>query len=280
MTVVPAARLRRHAVAMLAAALVTTALTACGVAAQQAAAPEVQTPAALLERADQQYAGARVIDDETTKSLVIVPKRSNGALVLFVHGFGQTHWSLLAGRKEATVSHTLSGAGFTVLSADGTGKAWGNPASVADYRGLIEATQERYGLRDVFLMGESMGGLATMQLARTLPDVRAVVAWYPVCDLRTMRQQHFQPTIRAAWKGLDRAAVSPVRVGATPLRVWASNADTVVRAQTNAAVCVAQAEAAGADVTYVHTSGNHGDPSNYQPGAVLSFFERYRSPGA
>lgn len=278
MSDVPAARLHRRAGVLIAAVLITAVLTACGVVVERVAAPR---PAAVpvVQHADLRYAGTHVLNDDRDRSLVILPKRSNGALVVFLHGWGQDRWSLIARRKEATVSHTLSAAGYTMLAADAGGKAWGDPSSVADYRSLIRATQRRYDLRDVFLMGESMGGLATMQLARTLPEVRAVTAWFPVCDVRTMRAPRFRDTIREAWRGRSRAGVSPVRVGPKPMLIWASAADTVVDARRNSAVCVTGARAAGAQVTYFHTSGEHGDPSNYDPDAVLAFFQRYRSPG-
>lgn len=262
---------------MLSALLVVTGLAGCASATLPAATSRTSTSAVP---ADLRAAGGRVVDDEATASLVIVPKRSNGGLVVFLHGWGQTRWSLLARREEASVANAVSEAGFTVLAANAKGKAWGDAASLADYRTLIEQAQAKYKLHDVFLMGESMGGLATMQLARTLPDVRAATAWFPVCDIRTMRETRFQATIRSAWRGTSRAAIAPVEVGDTPLIVWASPADTVVTASSNAAVCVAEAKAAGADVTYFHTTGEHGDPSNYQPAAVTTFFEKYRTPGA
>ena len=255
------------------------ALTGC--ASSSTVPPQASpAPTRTMVPADLRAAGGKVVDDEATSSLVIEPKKSNGGLVVFLHGWGQTRWSLLSRREEASVAHAVSEAGFTVLAADADGKAWGDAASVADYRKLIEQTQTRFDLHDVFLMGESMGGLATMQLARTLPDVRAATAWFPVCDIRTMRETRFQATIRSAWKGRTRATIAPVQVGDTPLIVWASPADTIVNAATNAAVCVAEAKAAGAPVTYFHTTGEHGDPSNYQPAAVTSFFEKYRTPGA
>jgi dienelactone hydrolase len=272
-------RPRRAALAALAALLVVLDLAAC--ASSSTLPPESTTRATrAVQPAELRAAGARVLDDEATSSLVLVPKRANGGLVVFLHGWGQTRWSLLSRRQEATVAHAVSEAGFTILAADAGGEAWGDARSVADYRALIQRTQRRYRLHDVFLMGESMGGLATMQLARELPDVRAATAWFPVCDLRTMHEPRFQPSIRGSWSGTSRAAVSPVAVGRTPLLVWASPADTIVNASTNAAVCVAEAKAAGAEVTYFHTTGEHGDPSNYQPSTVVQFFEKYRSPGA
>lgn len=272
------AGLRRVLVAATAGAALI-ALAACGSVPAQPPAIRA-TAMTAVQRAETSYAGSRVVQDGAAATLTIVPRRSNGALVVFVHGWGQDRWSLIARRSEAGVAHALAGSGFTVLAADGRGKAWGDAASVADYRTLIERAQQRYGLRDVFLMGESMGGLATMQLARALPQVRAVTAWYPVCDLRTMREPRFQATIRDAWRGRSRAAVSPVAASDKPMLVWASAADTVVHAGTNAAVCVDEARAAGATVTYFHTSGEHGDPSNFAPQTVVDFFTQHRSPGA
>ena len=211
---------------------------------------------------------------------MIVPKRSNGGLVVFLHGWGQTRWSLLSRREEAAVAHAVSEAGFTLLAADAGGKAWGDAASVADYRTLIERTQARYRLHDVFLMGESMGGLATMQLARTLPDVRAATAWFPVCDIRTHARAPVPGDDPQRVARQEPRAGRTGAVGDTPMIVWASPADTVVHAATNAAVCVAEAKAAGAQVTYFHTTGEHGDPSNYSPTGVTGFFEKYRTPGA
>jgi pimeloyl-ACP methyl ester carboxylesterase len=276
---VPRSRPLRRAVAAVAAVLVAATLSGCASSSTTAVTPAPARSVRPVVPADLRAAGAQVLDDDASSSLVVVPKRSNGGLVVFLHGWGQTRWSLLSRREEASVASAVSDAGFTLLAADAGGKAWGDPASLADYERLIARTRQRYDLQDVFLMGESMGGLATMQLARRLNDVRAATAWFPVCDLRTMQQARFQDTIRSAWAGRSRSAVSPVAVGDTPLLVWASAADTVVDATTNAAVCVDEAKAAGAEVTYFHTTGEHGDPSNYDPATVVAFFERHRSPG-
>lgn len=267
------------AAALLVALLLPFGLVGC-TASSALTPPPTRRAVAAVAPAALRDAGGRVVDDPATSSLVVVPKTSNGGLVVFLHGWGQTRWSLLSRHPEATVEHALSEAGFTLLAANADGESWGDPASVADYRTLIARTQARYRLHDVFLMGESMGGLPTMELGRTLADVRAITAWFPVCDIRTMHEARFQASIRDSWRGRSRAPISPVRVGAKPMIVWASPADTIVDAATNAAVCVAEAKRAGAQVTYFHTTGDHGDPSNYEPATVVQFFEKYRTPGA
>jgi dienelactone hydrolase len=131
------------------------------------------------------------------------------------------------------------------------------------------------------LIAESMGGLAAMQLAARVADVRAVVALYPVCDLRTMEHKpQYAAAIEKAWATSDRSVVSPVAVPAVPLTIWASPDDTVVSAARNAAVCAAEARKAGAPVTYVHTTGDHGDLSNVHPAEVLTFFDAHRTAAA
>jgi pimeloyl-ACP methyl ester carboxylesterase len=224
------------------------------------------------------YAPARVIDDARRQSMLVVPEHPVGALAVYVHGSGQGRRSILDSPRDFGVAHALADHGYLVLAADAGGKAWGNAASIADYTALIETTVRHYRIRDVFLMAESMGGLATMQLARRVPRVRAVTAWYPVCDLRTMAKlPRFAHAIAAAWAGTDRSVVSPVSVPRVPMTIWASPKDTVVSSARNAAYCAAAGEAAGGTVDYVHTVGEHGDPSNFRPEAVLHFFEQHRT---
>ncbi|HEY0374987.1 MAG TPA: alpha/beta hydrolase [Amnibacterium sp.] len=257
-------------------ALASLAASALGLSACSAVVP-VPVAAAVNTYA-QDYGTAKVIDDRATQSVLIAPARPNGALAVFVHGSGQTRDSILSTRRDFIIAKALVEHGYLVLAADAGGRAWGDAASVADYERLIARTVRERGVRDVFLMAESMGGLATMQLAARVPAVRAVTAWYPVCDLRTMAHQpRFAAAIAKAWSTGDRRIVSPVAVPAVPLTIWASPQDTVVSAARNAAVCAAEARKAGAPVTYVRTTGEHGSLSNFRPAQVLSFFETHRS---
>jgi pimeloyl-ACP methyl ester carboxylesterase len=217
-----------------------------------------------------------MIDDPTTSSMLLVPARPVGALAVFVHGSGQSRESIVKDQHDAAVALELVQHGYLVLSADADGRAWGDPASVADYERLIDATVREHHVHIVDLMAESMGGLATMQLAARLPDLGAVTAWYPVCDLRTMQEKpHYAAAIAKAWATGDRSVVSPVAVPPVPMLVWASAHDTVVDASTNAAVCVAEDRAAGGQATYFHTTGDHGDWSNFHPEQVLAFFDAH-----
>ncbi len=265
----------RIAALIAAAAALVGALAACSVVVP------VKVAGAVVDRFEHGYGTARVIDDAEQQTVLVVPAHPTGALAVFVHGSGQGRYTILRDRRDYVVARELVQHGYLVLAPDAGGRAWGDPASVADYRRAIARTVSAYPVRDVFLMAESMGGLATMQLAAVEPRVRAATAWYPVCDLRTMAHNpRFAAAIASAWGEASRAAVSPVAVPRIPLMVWASAHDTVVPAATNAAHCVAADRAAGGEATYIHTTGDHGDPSNFQPLTVLHFFETHRSSPA
>jgi len=268
-------RLRRPRLlgALAALAAVAVGLSGCSLVVPARVAAAVDTYA-------QDYGTAKVIDDPASASVLVVPAHPVGALAVFVHGSGQTRYSILRTKRDFIVARELVEHGYLVLAADAGDRAWGDPASVADYERLIGATARERHVRDVFLMAESMGGLATMQLAARVPDVRAVAAWYPVCDLRTMQHKpHFAAAIAKAWATGDRRVVSPVAVPPVPITIWASPDDTVVSAAHNAAVCAAEGRRAGATVTYVHTTGEHGSLSNFHPAQVLSFFDAHRVGG-
>jgi dienelactone hydrolase len=246
-------------------------LSACSVAVPVRVAAAVDTYA-------KDYGTAEVIDDPASASVLVVPAHPIDSLAVFVHGSGQSRSSILRDRRDFLVARELVAHGYLVLAADAGGRAWGDAASVAAYERVIAAAVRDHRVRDVFLMAESMGGLATMQLAARVPGVRAVTAWYPVCDLRTMQHKpHFAAAIARAWASGNRRVVSPVAVPAVPITIWASAQDTVVPAARNAAVCAAEARKAGGAVRYVHTTGEHGSLSNFHPAEVVSFFDHHRS---
>jgi pimeloyl-ACP methyl ester carboxylesterase len=217
-----------------------------------------------------------VILDEKAHTVVLLPRVPRGRLALYLHGSGGTERTLIDTRKRERVAEALLADGYVVAAALAGGNQWGNAATVRDYRSLAATLQRRYGLTRVYLVAESMGGLAGMQLGRTLPAAKALVGIYPVCDLRTMvRHRSFTAAIRAAWAGRSPKAVEPVAPATVPMLVWASPDDTVVPRSTNGAACVARAAASGTPATLVSTVGEHGDPSNFRPADVVRFFDAH-----
>jgi alpha-beta hydrolase superfamily lysophospholipase len=221
-------------------------------------------------------AAAKVLEDERAHTLVLLPREPRGRLALYLHGSGGNEHSLLVVRKRERVANALLAHGYVVAAALAGGNAWGNRTTVQDYRAFTATLMRRYHLTRVYLIAESMGGLAGMQLGDRLAQAKALVGIFPVCDLRTMvRHRSFTAAIHAAWAGRSANAVEPVTPARLPMLVWASDGDTIVPRATNAASCVARAKAAGTPATLVSTVGDHGDPSNFQPAAVVAFFDAH-----
>lgn len=199
----------------------------------------------------------------TGDEVIATPKHPNGGLVVYAHGSGQTAESI-RDRDHAHLMADLLNAGYVVASSDAAGNAWGNPASVQDYVDLVTEVRNTRKIGGVFVIGESMGGLPSLQLLDRISGVQAWVGIFPVTDARTV-------------DGAEAtAAVAPVAVRNTgvPLLMFASPDDTRVPKAQNADVFAATMRAKGATVSVVSTRGNHGDPSNFDSARIVEFFSR------
>jgi pimeloyl-ACP methyl ester carboxylesterase len=273
------------------AAAVTVALLSCG-ACGPTAAPSGGGPAGAS--APDSVSSSASAPDGTPESgpvtlfltvgdqqaVVRSPAHPNGRLVLFLHGASGSAEDVLriGDGLRADLVAGLVAAGYVVAAGDAHGAAWGNAASVADYEALVSEARRRTGATSVYLLAESMGGLAAAQLTTPgrVDGLRAYAGIYPVCDLSSVRGI-FAASIDAA-HGADSdaavAALSPVRPDpAVPLMIWASAADTVVPREQNADVCVAEVHAGGGQAVLNSTVGEHGDPSNFVLPQVLAFFD-------
>jgi fermentation-respiration switch protein FrsA (DUF1100 family) len=98
-----------------------------------------------------------------------------------------------------------------------------------------------------------------------------------VCNLASIDAEgRYSAAIRAANGGTVPPAMSPVRpapLRGLPMRFWASPADTVVPKAQNTDLCAASATADGGRVTVTPTTGDHGDPSNFDADGLVGFFD-------
>jgi hypothetical protein len=131
-----------------------------------------------------------------------------------------------------------------------------------------------------------MGGIVTWN-AISLGTLKplAVVGIYPVCNLAAMyKNSVLAPSIQTAYdfnsqaeyeaatRGFNPILNPPSTFIAFPIVVWASHSDQVVVRSLNEDPFAKTINAAGGNVT-IHTStGNHGDPSNFDAPEVISFF--------
>src|SRR5450830_143263 len=204
---------------------------------------------------------------------LIVPPHPNGSLVMAVHGHGGDVDEWLTGDLQAGVRQALLGAGYSLATSDGAGNAWGGPASVKAYEDLYAWAEAKTGSDDVVLLGQSMGGLAALQLVGRVP-AKSFIGVYPVCNLASMTDKF--PTFRQAWPGGAPTALSPVQPAYPPgfrAIFFSSPADTTVPKASHKDVCTAAAKAAGVDVTVIPVQGAHGVPSPFHSARVLQFLK-------
>jgi hypothetical protein len=250
-----------------AALVILVAFAGCGGGTAPAPAPPAPpapapVPAAAAAMEESVLAGSSTV--------IATPTEPNGRAVLYVHGVGEDHRSILTSPMLSPLANALLEAGYTVAASNGAGNAWGNLADLQAHAALAAALQGR-GLA-LYVLAQSMGGVAATQLI----DVVRPQAWagiFPVCDVSSVhRLDRYAASIDAAW---PQGAPGPVRaqnVQGLRMIFWHSPQDTQVPKAENTDVCAAQARLAGADVEVVETTGDHGDPSNFDPDRLLAAF--------
>jgi hypothetical protein len=222
-------------------------------------------------------------------ALLVEADHPTDRVVIYVHGAGENASTALSDPLKAGIFAALLAHGYSIATDTAQGENWGNIFSIRDYLRLVR-TLRRRGLTRVYVVAQSMGGLDGIGM---LPYLRPV-AWagiYPACNLRSMyertaadiasitTQPSFQAEIRTAYgpdltHALDSESPLTVPSDVKGMRMifWASPQDTVVPMAANTDLCAAEARRRGADVTVVTTTGNHGDPSNFQPAQLLAAF--------
>lgn len=201
------------------------------------------------------------------------PKRPTSKVVLYIHGADETADGAFTDVENAPVFTVLLRGGYAIAADQAHGNAWGNAASQRDYETLRSVLRRR-GLRDVYVLAQSMGGFNGLRLAQ---GAKAWAGIYPACNLQAMhRQPGFREPIEQAYGPALAAALreGPVRAGRRGLAMhfWASPDDSVVPKRSNTDRCAAAARARGARVTVTTTRGDHGDLSNFDAPAILRLF--------
>ena len=216
-------------------------------------------------------------------AVLIRPHHPSDRVVVYVHGAGGDAMSIATDMHLRPVMRALLRHGYWIASSAARGDNWGSPASVRDYVALVRRLR-RQGLRRVYVLSESMGGLDGMLLLDHV-RVRAWAGIFPLCNLRSVyhrRHAALKRSIRAAYgvktlgqlkaREASRIPVTPRRVAGLPMIFWASPGDHVVPMRSNTDRCAAAARARGARVTVVRTHGDHGDRANFEGRRLAAFF--------
>ncbi|MFW3172994.1 serine aminopeptidase domain-containing protein [Geodermatophilus sp. CPCC 206100] len=256
----------------MAAALAVTALLAgCGGGAETPdEGPE--TPAAEPEFSEFTVDGQDAV--------AIAPGEGDPeGLVVFLHGLDDDAGALGEEEKRVDMVGDLVAQGYVVAGSDGNFNAWGNEASQQGYVDLAAELAERYGTTDTYLVAESMGGVAGLQLLADdrIPDVRGMALISPLVDLDVVRDTPQEAQVLQAYDGVfptdaQNPALRPAEDWAgTSMRFYLATEDEVVDNTENAEPFVERVEDV-ADVSVVVCEGEHVAPSCFQGEDLAEWF--------
>jgi len=184
-------------------------------------------------------------------------------------------------------------ANYVVIASDyKIQNCWGNAQCVTDIAAVQKSWKEHLNLTpNPYVIAESMGGIVTWNaISHNTLSPRAVVGIYPACSLSNMYGDGVGPVsldiqndygfsnpsgYAAATAGYDPMMAPALDFTSFPVLMWASHSDTSVVRSKNEDPFAARVNAAGGYVVINTSHGNHGDMSNFDPQAVLDFFEKY-----
>ena len=208
--------------------------------------------------------------------------------IIYDHGFGQTINSITANPPQSSFVQSLVTAGYVVIASEYRNLAcWGDMQCAEDIANLQALWRSHLNLTpQPYVIGESMGGIVTWNaISHGTVKPLAVVGIYPVCSLANMyTKAEFVPTIQSAYgfdspegystatAGFDPLLTPPRTFTGFPILIWASYSDHTVSRSKNEDPFAAAINAAGGNVTLRTSHGGHGDPSNFDAPAVISFF--------
>jgi hypothetical protein len=231
-----------------------------------------------------------------------IPKDYNpikpAPLIIDCHKSGGTE---LTPYEEAAVSpfaQALADAGYIIATArddsgnplnNHEGRRWGNPPSVANYLRLHDWARKHFAVRDVFIIGSSMGGVAASNLMTNGGLKPRGAVFVGACfDMGTLysnatftgpmnsayaasNSTEFN-TNSAGWNPLDK----PSAFAGIPMRIYYGTGDTTVPGSTNS-VPFHNAVSAYTTSTLIAASGGHLAADQYRASEVISFFNGLRT---
>lgn len=250
-----------------------------------------------IKSTESSFSPIQLSDSNGVQTYGIVPTTYDPSVpspwVLFNHGRGQTGLDISTNFCDATLVNALVQANYVVIASDyKIQNCWGNAQCVTDVAAVQTVWKKRLNLTpNPYVIAQSMGGMVTWNAIRHRAlSPRAVVGIFPACSLSNMYHDGTGPFYldiqsdygfsdpsgyATATAGYDPMLNSPSDFTSFPILMWASYSDgSVVRSQ-NEDPFAAQVNAAGGNVGINTSSGSHGDISNFDPQAVLEFFEKY-----
>lgn len=219
--------------------------------------------------------------------LILLPDSYTGdptPLVFYNHGASGDREALFT-TYLVDVAETLLENGFIVAGISAGSQNWGNDSALSAYISAHSYLTSTYNIDQTVLVGQSMGGLSSLlTLAnKSIPNISGWLGIYPVCDLENMYYTTFYGGLIDGAYGTGSYASIPAghnpmtktsSLFDVPMRFYASAGDTAVAKTPNSDSMATKVAAYAPEYEVVVCSGNHGDPSHFQPDDVLDFMQR------
>jgi pimeloyl-ACP methyl ester carboxylesterase len=198
-------------------------------------------------------------------------------VVIFFHGLDGDEFSVSSERVRRDFTAQLVDAGFAVVSSAAGGNAFGNPSSRQNYLYLGGEAANHYHTENFFLVAESMGALAAVNLMASLQSLRfrGLAAINPILDISTVPTQYKSEVDRAYPNGSFEDS-NPInlpldRLRDTKMRFYVSEADSLVPVAQNALAFKARFGYVS-NISVVKCVGGTGGESCFQGQDVVKWF--------
>jgi hypothetical protein len=209
-------------------------------------------------------------------------------LLYYHHGLGEDQTALTADNLKAGLFARNIADGYLQVGVTAGSANWGNASSCQIYSNVWTYLAAQYNLDGTIVWSQSMGGLCGLLNlgARAYGDVRGWIGVYPACNLTNMfANPSFTASVTSAY-GISggnysskTAGHDPVLLNWTgfknmPMRFYASTGDTVVPETNHTDVLRALVAGHAREFVLISCTGDHGDPSHFQPVDFSAFCAR------
>lgn len=202
--------------------------------------------------------------------------REPRGLVIFFHGLDTDEY-VLRDKVHKRLTDQLVDAGFAVVASKAGGNAYGNAASQHNYRELGRVAVKHYQVEDVYLLAESMGTVAAVNLLASSETfrIRGLAAISPVLDLNSAPPGH-QADIAKRYRDESLESVNPMKLPLDSLRgknmrFYVSHDDSLAATEEHAAAFQTRFGSA-AKISTVPCKGGELDPSCIQGTDIVRWF--------
>jgi hypothetical protein len=172
--------------------------------------------------------------------------------------------------------------GYLYAAGQFGGFQWDNPTAQTAVENLVAHLVANYGVTSLVMTGGSAGGpIGLLKATQGFTGV-TVKGWhgiFPVCDLATAHgNANLTASINAAFPSYPTgtAGRDPILFPATAfnglrIRCMGSLSDVTVPVNQHGDALVTLATGHATEATCIHTTGDHGDPSNFTPALADDF---------